>query len=147
MFILGSHDSCANQPEFCNNIFNIPWYWAKTQKHSLKDQFNIGVRLFDIRYRYENKTNTFYISHTFCTSYTLKDALFELLTCAIKEKCFVYINIKRDWKADPCDLGKYVSSLIYCDKDGKSEQLCNFMVPPDTKEASSNFWTSILTIL
>jgi len=89
--MIGSHDSCAIQPK--DDCMCICWLWAKTQSVSLKEQFHLGVRLFDLRYHLDGE---FYISHTFSTSYTVQEALTDLITCAREKNEYVYVRLKRD---------------------------------------------------
>ncbi len=92
MVIIGSHDSCACVAK--DECMCICWLWAKTQDISLKDQFALGVRLFDLRYRMDN--NVYYMSHTFSTNYTVEKALTELIACAVEANEYIYIRLKRD---------------------------------------------------
>ena len=68
--IFGSHDSCACTIK--NKSYCLCWIWAKTQDISLKDQYMLGIRLFDIRYHF---IEIFYTSHAFSTTYTVKNVL------------------------------------------------------------------------
>ena len=95
--IIGSHDSCTESPK--NPCLCICWPWAKTQSFSLEDQFKIGVRLFDLRYHLED--DTYYISHTFSTNYTVQQALTDLVSCAMDSEEYVYIRLKRDSSSVP----------------------------------------------
>jgi len=90
--IIGSHDSCAESPK--NPCLCICWTWAKTQALSLEDQYKIGVRLFDLRYHIDG--DTYYMSHTFSTNYTVHQALTDLVSCALDSQEYVYIRLKRD---------------------------------------------------
>ena len=90
--IIGSHDSGTALAK--NKCMCICWPWAQTQKISLSDQFELGVRLFDLRYKMVN--GIAYITHTFTTSYTVEDALQELIECAIVANEYIYIRMKRD---------------------------------------------------
>ena len=47
--IIGSHDSCTCKSK--NDCICLCWHWAKTQSTTLKEQFDLGVRLFDLRYK------------------------------------------------------------------------------------------------
>jgi len=95
--IIGSHDSCAESPN--NPCLCICWAWAKTQTHSLEEQHHIGVRLFDLRYHMND--NTYYMSHTFSTNYTVEQAFTELVSCALDSQEYVYIRLKRDSSSVP----------------------------------------------
>ena len=90
--IIGSHDSGTAIAK--NKCMCICWPWAQTQNISLSDQFAVGVRLFDLRYKMIDGVAC--ITHTFATSYTIENALQELIECALVANEYIYIRIKRD---------------------------------------------------
>ena len=94
--IIGSHDSCTCKSK--NNYMCLCWEWAKTQNITLKEQFDLGVRLFDLRYKLND---IYYISHTLNTMYTLENALTELVKCSIDANEYIYIRLKRDSSSYP----------------------------------------------
>jgi hypothetical protein len=92
----GSHDSCSSQ---VNDPFNLCCViWAKTQDLSLSDQFSLGIRLFDLRYSFNQ---LFVISHTIPSRYTLQEAIQELIQCSINSNEYIYIRLKRDSTSPP----------------------------------------------
>lgn len=91
MFLIGSHDSCGYEPLNTSCVSRMCWLFAKTQRQTLREQYDSGVRLFDLRYR--KLGNEFMVSHTLFTSYSLKDALLDLLEIANDR---IYIRLKRD---------------------------------------------------
>lgn len=95
--IIGSHDSCAESPN--NPCLCLCWAWAKTQTLSLEDQHDIGVRLFDLRYHLNGET--YYMSHTFSTNYTVHQAITELVSRALNKREYIYIRMKRDSSSAP----------------------------------------------
>jgi hypothetical protein len=94
--IIGSHDSCTCKSK--NECICLCWQWAKTQSTTLKEQFDLGVRLFDLRYKLND---IYYISHTLDTMYTLENALTELVKCSIDANEYIYIRLKRDSSSYP----------------------------------------------
>jgi len=90
--MIGSHDSCACIAK--DKCLCCCWPWAQTQTISLHDQFQLGVRLFDLRYHLDD--TVYYMSHTFSTSYTVEQALRELIACAVDAHEYIYIRMKRD---------------------------------------------------
>jgi hypothetical protein len=112
MVIIGSHDSCACVAK--DDCMCICWLWAKTQDISLKDQFALGVRLFDLRYHMDN--NVYYMSHTFSTSYTVENALTELIKCAVEANEYIYIRLKRDSSSPALpSFGSFFTSILIHD--------------------------------
>lgn len=106
--IIGSHDSCAYQSK--DDCMCLCWLWAKTQSLPLHEQFHLGVRLFDLRYHLDS---VFYISHTFSTSYTVEQALTDLIHSASDMNEYVYIRLKRDSSSVPLpSFGSALRSLI-----------------------------------
>jgi len=112
MVIIGSHDSCACVAK--DECLCICWLWAKTQDASLKDQFALGVRFFDLRYRMDN--DIYYMSHTFSTSYTVEKALTELIRCAVEANQYIYIRMKRDSSSPALpSFGSFFTSILLQD--------------------------------
>lgn len=62
MYKLGSHDTMTYlKPK---NILLRPFHFvAKTQKYDYKKQYELGARMFDIRLRYNSKTQTWDFAH------------------------------------------------------------------------------------
>jgi hypothetical protein len=78
---------------------------------TLEEQFNLGVRLFDLRYHMDH--DVFYMSHTFSTSYTVQDALTELIGCATRARQYIYIRMKRDSSSVPLPtFGSFLEPII-----------------------------------
>jgi hypothetical protein len=126
--IFGSHDSCACTIK--NKSYCICWIWAKTQDISLKDQYKLGIRLFDIRYHFYEM---FYTSHTFSTSYTIKDAITELVQCSKEENDYIFIRLKRDSSSPGLpSFGSYLSSLTI-----NNEPLSSYVIEYD----GSTLWS------
>jgi hypothetical protein len=73
--------------------------WSQTQTYSLVEQFEMGVRFFDIRYKMDGEN--YYSSHTYPTQYTIQDAMMELVQCSQQSKEYTYIRLKRDSSSDP----------------------------------------------
>jgi len=94
--IIGSHNSCTCKGR--NVLACLCWKWAKTQSMSLKEQFELGVRLFDLRYKLND---IYYISHTFDTSYTLQQAMTDLVECSMNTDEYIYVRLKRDHSSYP----------------------------------------------
>ena len=72
--ILCSHNSgCSSSHTGWNPI----WYWAWTQKMSIRDQLHWGVRLFDIRLCDDNSSDfgEIYVAHTLVTNLRFKTLL------------------------------------------------------------------------
>ena len=108
MVLLGSHDSGACQSK--NSCIGCCWMWAKTQTISLQEQFDHGIRLFDLRYKMED--GVFYISHTFSTSYSVQHALTELVQCALESNEYIFIRMKRDSSSEPLSaFGDFLQSI------------------------------------
>lgn len=118
--MLGSHDSCACKVR--NNCQCLCWVWSKTQDSSLTQQFNFGVRWFDIRYRMED--GVFYTSHTFSSSLTLEEALCELIECARSSDEYMIVRLKRDSASVPLPLlGNHLERIRY-----RGKPLSHFIV-------------------
>lgn len=93
--IFGTHNSCTNEIESSCCVY----LWCQTQSSSLIEQFQMGIRLFDLRYKMIG--NQYYISHTYPTNYKVKDAFIELITCSQQANETVYIRLKRDSSSVP----------------------------------------------
>lgn len=92
----GSHDSGACQ---VNDPWkSCCWVWAQTQDLFLTDQFLLGIRLFDLRYSFDD---LFRISHTIPSRYTLQHAIHELVQCSIQSNQYIFIRLKRDSASPP----------------------------------------------
>jgi hypothetical protein len=99
------------------------WEWAETQSLTLGEQFDLGVRLFDLRY--SQSSSVFYISHTLNTSYNVHDALYELIKRATAAKEYIYIRLKRDSSSVPLPtFGTWLPCIMIDDSS-----LQDFIIP------------------
>lgn len=57
--------------------------WSRTQTLSLAAQYALGVRVFDVRYGWDDDCHTYLVFNGLPTAYSLGDALVELVeVCA-----------------------------------------------------------------
>lgn len=91
----GSHDSCSYKllkPWSC--VPGVP-SWTLTQRYSIFEQLQMGVRQFDIRVTI--KDGTLYVSHTFMCG-LLSETLRDLQNFAELYDEIILVSIKEDWE-------------------------------------------------
>lgn len=95
--IPGTHDSGSKI---------VTFDLGRTQNLSIEDQFKMGIRAFDLRPAYRNKTNSFYIYHgVTCTSYKFEDVLsYFKKQLAANPGEFVFIQMRHETEDLPIPL-------------------------------------------
>ena len=101
---IGTHNSGAISSNLLYDmsfisIMNMIFYsgWANCQTLTLKKQVEYGVNMFDLRYFYNKKDESFVVSHTFPTIYTLYIALTDIFeTSATLHKQLITIKLEHD---------------------------------------------------
>jgi hypothetical protein len=96
LLLPGTHDSGAirDKAKKATKIVND---WAGTQRLSITDQLNSGIRGFDLRVAFNPQEEKYYISHTY-TYQPLEDVLKEITSFIEKHpKEILQIEVKPDW--------------------------------------------------
>jgi hypothetical protein len=101
---IGTHNSAAIGSNLLYDmsfisIMNMIFYsgWANCQTLNLKEQVEYGVNMFDLRYFYNKKDESFVVSHTFPTIYTLYVALTDIFETSLKlQKQLITIKLEND---------------------------------------------------
>ena len=101
---IGTHNSGAISSNLLYDmsfisIMNMIFYsgWANCQTLNLKEQVEYGVNMFDLRYFYNKKDESFVVSHTFPTIYTLYIALTDIFETSLKlQKQLITIKLEHD---------------------------------------------------
>jgi len=101
---IGTHNSAAIGSNLLYDmsfisIMNMIFYsgWANCQTLNLKEQVEYGVNMFDLRYFYNKKDESFVVSHTFPTIYTLYVALTDIFENSLKlQKQLITIKLEND---------------------------------------------------
>ncbi len=84
--------------KFLPCVGNIIKAWTITQKYSIYDQLNNGIRLFDFRVSYSENENEYYITHTF-TCVKLNIVLCDIAQFLNEQKKEVLIlQFTADWE-------------------------------------------------
>lgn len=90
---LGSHNSWT----FAKSNWLIPPFWARCQKLDIKDQYELGVRVFDLRLRWNKKTNKWGVSH----GKTFFNALYEDDLKWLDFKGDAYVRVMLEYNSKP----------------------------------------------
>lgn len=91
--ILGSHNSLSYLPlKHWWQFYTIPW--ARCQTLTLEEQYNKGVRVFDIRLRFDKNGNVLFCHNTTIFKYTMDEFIHTLE----KFKDVVYIRFVLDMR-------------------------------------------------
>lgn len=102
---IGTHNSCTGEKGYSwRKLFTL---FSKCQSKTIKEQFNIGVRYFDIRIRI-TKRGVVAAHGLWESKKQVKEILKELNTLAINEK--TYVSITYEGKAKYEDFKKYINS-------------------------------------
>lgn len=105
--VFGSHDSCACKGKYPSQC--LCWCWAKTQDISLRKQYELGIRWFDLRYSFDE---IYTISHTFSSMYSVQFAFEELISCCTETNEKIYIRLKRDSTSPSLpEFGEFLKSI------------------------------------
>ena len=129
---LGSHNSCTAFPR----TIDPAWPWCRCQDTSLKEQYALGVRWFDLRYNCDN--GSFRVSHAHDSSYSLCDALRDLLEAGAPSGDLLYVRLMRDNDArikTGLDIGSALETFAFL---GRSLRV--FLIKHG--KATSNPWES-----
>ena len=97
-FILGSHNSLSYLP--IRHLWQrVCAPWARCQRLTLREQYDAGVRLFDIRVRFDEDRNTLFCHNNVVFKYGIGDFKNDLRSLPGK----VYLRLILDMRKKPVD--------------------------------------------
>ena len=115
-FILGSHNSLSYLPiKHWWQRFTAPW--ARCQKLSLREQYDAGVRLFDIRVRFDKECKPMFCHNNVIFDYSFYDFYEDIKSLPGN----VYIRLILDVRKKPADAERQKMAFLMfskCIKEG-----------------------------